>query len=359
MSSGQSQNSDQELRCKIAASDGSRNEEEATTEFQRRDEEPDRHWKRSRVLINDFDKEGALRWFDEVLRRFDRSEDPDMEVHVAHAMYSNAEVLHSVGKGSDATLVFQRLIESHRDSSIAAVQDMVGRAMLNIADSTIKQKTDAENLETYTRIVDRLERGNHSLAALAHGRMGFFYKNTGRWQSALDEFDRMIVRLKEDAQSQRHELCWALYHKASTLALRHDWQAAANTYVQFLKIYDSDPSQDSAVLAAATLLEYGVVLGRLDRLNDELATYERLRQMFASTSESAIRDAVIGAIVNSIAVLRMLGRSDEANRLEHILGKENVTDAHRAISIAETNRHTQDVRQLQRYVGSADTEGPV
>jgi tetratricopeptide (TPR) repeat protein len=308
------------------------------------------------ILLSDTDNiGGALACFDQVARRFGSNTDIEMQRHLADAAYAKAELLTRIGRMDDSRHLYQSIAHDFAESPATALRLTAVRARLALSDLAAAQCTKEENLQAYNDVLARIpdvhDSTTQALRGAVYGRIGSTYEIAEQWTPAAEAFARMITALEglEDKQS-RENLYWALYQRGSMYAHNNQAIDALEAYNALLKVYDARMCRGAVGWVAAALLESGVLLGQMGRLDEEIEVYETLRREFGDSTEVSIRDAVIGSFVNSVVALRQLGRNTDAGVLDAALLKRRFDGIHdSALIVAESNRDCPFPGQLRRY----------
>lgn len=288
------------------------------------------------TLSHNFDRpDDAFALYDEVVARFGAADDPASCAAVVEAQLNRAELLDRQER-ADATLAtyddivvrYDRLVAVRDEEPPADLRDRVAAALHNKG-LLLKEHGQLDGAlvvfdEALVRFGSDAYLGIRQVVASAHRGRGQVLDELERTDEAIAAFDDAIGIFDADEElTVRVQVYEALVNKAATLAgAERPGEAVAlfdelgRRYDQLVRQIDAERSAraggygtdvDEVVvarvpeLAATAVLNHAIALSMLDRIDEELATYDNLVAFYDHLADRWDDDELPPAVRRSAA----------------------------------------------------------
>ena len=300
---------------------------ELDDELQRRFGESDDPELRLQVARALFDKgatlgsldrnEAAIETYDELQRRFGESDDPELRVGVAKALVNKGVALGSLDRNEAAVETCDQLLRRFGESDDPELRPPVARALFNKGVTLGSLDRNEAAIETYDELLRRFgESDDPELrvqVANALLNKGATLGSLDRNEAAIETCDELRRRFGEsDDPELRVRVAKALLNKGVTLGSLDRNEAAVETFDELLRWFGESDDPELRVRVAKALFNKGVTLGSLDRNEAAIETYDELLRRFGESDDPELRLQVANALLNKGATLGSLDRSEAA-----------------------------------------------
>ena len=169
-----------------------------------------------------------------------------------------------------------------------------------------KMYTNSEKEEAEENVKDlkTIEKKDYSFSDWYRLFLLEYMKN--EFDKALDYIEKAIG--KTDSND---ELSMALVTKAITLGRLDRSEDAIKTYDEVVERFGKSENESLLEQVASALYNKGVRLGTLDRSEDEIKTYDEVVERFGKSGNESLLEKVASALVNKGATLGTLDRSED------------------------------------------------
>jgi tetratricopeptide (TPR) repeat protein len=217
----------------------------------------------------------AIQIFDEVIRRFADSNEPQLLEVVAEAFTQKGQALAQLGRFSDANLTFDLTIKKFENSDDTKIQQSTARAMVGKAFALGDLDRLDEAIETFelvdARFGQNTDQGTMDAVATALAVKGIDLLQLGRHDEAIGIFDIIESR------------------------------------------FDKNVSDDISWTVANALVVKGITYAMLGQSDIAIKTFESVIQRFYSSIDGMLSKPVLRAYANMADLLSELGRFEESN----------------------------------------------
>ena len=261
--------------------------------------------------------QAALDAYDDVIRRFGPSESPVVLEPVAKALVYKTSALGSLGRPEDALAVCDDVVRRFGASETPALRESVATAFINKGVALGELDRLEEALAVYDEAWRRfgMTETPAGLALVAHVLVyrGTTLGKLNRLEEALAAWDEVVRRFGE---SETDVLCTlvadALVNKAVALGKLDRLADALAACDEVVHRFAASETPVVRERVARALVSKGVALGVLNRLADALAVCDEVVHRFGQSESPALAESVARALVNKGVALGELNRPDEA-----------------------------------------------
>ena len=253
--------------------------------------------------------EEAVQVFDEICARFSGQDSPELVVLVAGAFFNSGVAYRELGRTDEAFREWDRgigLVERHQSH---ATVDGAFKSLLNKAGMQSELGRFADALISYERATALLEsskylRSNHAYAARLLMNKASALLHVDRFQHALEASEQALNKLESKISAPETQVlrAGALSIRGSALeGLRRD-EEALGTYSEIIHRYSesTDPAMIERVVEA--IINKSQVLSSDGRLRDALRVYERIEPWLENAAPEGLAKDLEIAILNRAAI---------------------------------------------------------
>ena len=259
----------------------------------------------------------ALAVYDEVLRRFGKSDAPALLGRVAVALLSKAAACLVLERTEDALATLDDAIFRFGEADAASPAEIAATAFFMRGHVLLSLDRAEAALASLEEAVRGFQRGDASGAAdtaayanLCHGLAQF---RLGRTEDALTSWDTAAGLLARSETSLLVEMAAVTQvQKAVTLADLDRMEEALAACDEALRIFRETGSPVFPQIAAAALVDRAYLLGKLNRIGEALATLDEAMARFANDDAPAFPELSAKALCTKGELLAESDRDEEA-----------------------------------------------
>ena len=259
----------------------------------------------------------ALTVYDEVLRRFGKSDAPALLGRVAVALFSKAAACLVLERTDDALAALDDAISRFGQTDAASPAEIAATAFFmkgHVLLSLDRAEAAQVSLEEAVR---RFRRGDASGAAdtAAHANLchGLALFRLGRTEDALTSWDTAAGLFARSETSLLVEMAAVTQvQKAATLAELDRMEEALGACDEALRIFRETGSPVFPQVAAAVLVDRAYLLGKLNRIGEALTTLDEAIGRFANDGAPAFPELSAKALFRKGELLEESDRDEEA-----------------------------------------------
>ena len=261
--------------------------------------------------------EAAVETYDELLRRFGESEDPELRVGVAKALVNKGVALGRLDRNEAAVETYDELLRRFGESEDPEPRVGVALALFNKGVTLGRLDRNEAAVETYDELLRRFGESEdpelHVRVALALVNKGLALGRLDRNEAAVETYDELLRRFGESEDPELHvRVAKALVNKGVTLGSLDRNEAAIETYDELLRRFGESEDPELRVQVALALFNKGVTLGSLDRNEAAVESYDELLRRFGESEDPELHVRVAKALVNKGVTLGSLDRNEAA-----------------------------------------------
>ena len=261
--------------------------------------------------------EEELAAYDEVVRRFGKSEAPLLLEPVARALFNRGVRLGTLGRTEEALAAYNEVLRRFGESETPALFGPVAKALFNKGVGLGELGRTEDELAAYDEVLRRF--GESEAPALlepvakALVNKGIVFDALGRTEDALAAYNEVLRRFDESgAPATLKQIAIALVNKGVRLAAFGRTEEALAAYNEVLRRFGESEAPVLLELVAKALFNKGVTFDALGRTEDELAAYDEVLRRSSESKEPAVLELVANALINRGIALGALGRTEEA-----------------------------------------------
>ena len=252
---------------------------------------------------------------DELMQRFGDSDDPELRVRVANALFNNGVALGSLDRNEAAVETYDELLRRFGESDDPELRLQVANALFNKGVALGSVDRNEAEIETYDELLRRFGGSDDPELRLqvanALFNKGATLGSLDRNEAAVETYDELLRRFGEsDDPELRLQVARALVNKGVTLGSLDRNEAEIETYDELVRRFGGSDDPELRLQVARALFNRGARLGRLDRNEAEIETYDELVRRFGGSDDPELRLQVARALFNRGARLGSLDRSE-------------------------------------------------
>ena len=261
--------------------------------------------------------EEELAAYDEVVRRFGKSEEPALLEAVAKALFNRGVGLGELDRTEEALAAYDEVLCRLGESDAPALLEAVAKALVNKGVGLGELGRTEDELAAYDEVLHRFGE-SEALALLEQVAMALFNKGVrlgalDRTEEALAAYDEVLCRFGEsEAPALLEPVAIALFNKGVRLGALDRTEEALAAYDEVLRRFGESDAPALLEEVAKALVNKGVTLGALDRTEEALAACDEVLRRFGESEEPELLEQVAKALVNKGAMLGALDRTEEA-----------------------------------------------
>ncbi len=309
--------------------------------------------------------QAAVGTFDELVRRFGQSDDPDLRLPVAKALVNKGVALGQLEQAQAAVGTYDELLRRFGDSDATDLRLPVAKALFNkgVTLSQLEQHDAAIDAcdELLRRFGDSDDPHLRRRVAGALVNKGVTLGQLEQPQAEVGTYDKLLWRFGDsDDPHLRLRVAEALFNKGVTLGQLEQPQAEVGTYDELLRRFGDSDDPDLRRRVAKALVNKGVALGRLDQSQAAVGTFDALLRRFGDSDDPDLRSQVAKAQFNKGVTLRQMNQHDAAvdayDELLRRFGDSDDPDLRLPVAGALVNKGVTlgQLEQAQAEVGTYD-----
>ena len=284
---------------------------------------------------------------DELLQRFSESDDPELRVRVAKALFNNGVALGRLDRNEAAVEAYDELLQRFSESDDPELRVGGAKALVNKGVALGRLDRNEAAIETYDELLRRFgESDDPELrlqVALALFNKGVTLGRLDRNEAAVQTYDELLRRFGESDDPELHvRVAKALVNKGVTLGRLDRNEAEIETYDELLRRFGESDDPELRVQVALALFNKGVTLGRLDRNEAAVQTYDELLRRFGESDDPELHVRVAKALVSKGVALGRLDRNEAAvetfDELLRRFGESDDPELHVRVALALFNK---------------------
>ena len=278
----------------------------------------------SMELANDLIRKGVDLWdrghpadaldtFDQVVRRFGDSKEPELRVAVAMALVNKGSTLGALNRLKEALVACDEVLRRFGDSNVPELIEPVARALVNKGAALFGLSRLEETLVTCDEVLRRFgasaapELLDNVAGALIN--RGIALSALNRPEEALTACDEVLRRFGDsDAAELAESVAKALVSKSVMLgptARPHEVLAVCD---EVLRRFGDSNSPTLVENVANSLAVKGIALSTLDRPEDALVACDEALRRYGRSNAVEILTRAAGVVVTRSIALTMLSR---------------------------------------------------
>jgi tetratricopeptide (TPR) repeat protein len=258
-----------------------------------------------------------IRVYDDIVKRFGESPDPELQGQVASALGYKTITLGQLDRREEAIAVCNEVVRRFGESSDPALQRWVGWALVNKGVALGRLERHGEGIPIYDEVVRRFGESPDPRVQVQVARAlvnkGFALGKLRRHEEALAECDEVMKHFGESPRPalQAWVAC-ALVDKGLALGRLERNEEGIPIYDEVVRRFGESPDPGVQVQVARALVNKGFALGKLQRREEEIAIYDEVVKRFGESPRPALQERVARALVNKAITLGKLQRREEA-----------------------------------------------
>ena len=299
---------------------------------------------------------------DELVRRLGESDDTDLRLRVAEALFHKGVTLGQMNQPDVAIDAYDELLRRFGDSDDPDLRRRVAKALVNKGVALGRLNQSEAAVGTFDALVRRLGDSDdpelRSQVAKAQFNKGVTLGQMNQHDAAIDAYDELLRRFGDsDDPDLRLQVAQALFNKGVTLGRLEQPKAEVGTYDELLRRFGDSDDPDLRLQVAQALFNKGVTLGQLEQPQAEVGTYDELLRRFGDSDDPELRLRVAKALVNKGVALGRLDQSQAAvgtfDALVRRFGDSDDPELRSQVAKAQFNKGV-TLRQMNQHDAAID-----
>ena len=262
-------------------------------------------------------KEEALASWDEVARRFGESEAPALREGVAMALVNKGIAFGALNRPAEALVAYDEVVRRFGESEAPALRERVAKALVNRGALLGRMDRKEEALASWDEVARRF--GESEAPALREGvamalvNKWIAFGALNRPAEALAVCDEVVRRFGEsEAPALREQVAKALVNKGIAFGALNRPAEALVAYDEVARRFGESEAPALREGVAMALVNKGIAFGALNRPAEALAVCDEVVRRFGESEAPALREQVAKALVNKGIAFGALNRPAEA-----------------------------------------------
>ena len=291
-------------------------------------------------------EEETLSVCDEIVRRFEESENSAVVQWVAAALFTKGLVFNKMNRGADSLEAYDEVVRRFGENETPTLVQWVASALVRKGALLIRMKRSEDALSAYDEVVRRFGE-DEALApieevAQALVSKGVLFREMKRPRDVPAVYDDVVSRLEDD------KIPYLVERVANALdrsrALPDESKRSRNTEILFERLMrgfrdDEAPAVIGGV--AYTLLRGRGSLGEIDRLHDALVALEDAVRGFEAATPQLVERIPQALVIKGLMLHRLNRNADALAAYSEVVrrfGQSEIPDFHRWVEEAFLGR---------------------
>ena len=245
----------------------------------------------------------ALEIYDELVKRYENSDVPEVREAVAIAMVNKGLELSRQGEHEAEIRIYDELVERYGDSEESVVQVQIARALFNKGVELLRQGEHEAEIEVYGELVERYGDSDipkvQEVVAKALFNKGVVRSRQGAHEAALKVYDELVERYEDsEAHEIQEQVAKALFNKGVTKGRQGAHEAEIRVYDGLVERYGESEEYVIQVQIAKAMVNKGVVRSRQGAHEAALKVYDELVERYEDSEAHEIQEQVAKALFN-------------------------------------------------------------
>ena len=283
--------------------------------------------------------EEALSAWDDLVRRFGDTEDPEFREPVAAALASQVSVLGSMNRPADASAVADRLVDRFGESESPVLQRHVAPSLVNRGTALAELGRLDDAMEAWERVRHRFGASEdpdlqEAVAMALVNRAGGLCL-LHRLANAVTLLDTVVRRFGDSEHpAVRLVVATALVSKGAALLGAERLEGAVAAWEEVVRRFGESEDPGLRRQAAKALVNQGVALAQLGRTEEALSAWEDAGHRYGADEDPELLDSVVKAVENRGRTLNRMGREEETvAACDRMLGRPGNGEASRTVAV--------------------------
>ena len=272
---------------------------------------------RALALAEDDRLQDAVAVWDEVIRKFGKSDSPADREQVLQALVNKGSALGGLGRVEEALAVLDEVVRRFGEDNGDANQLALATALSSKGGMLNNLDRHTEALAAWNEVTRRFGKSRvpalETLVVNALIGTAVALNTINRPQEALVAWDEVLERLdRSDSQTLHDQLSIAMVERGHALFALDRIDAAINAWGAMVDRFGKSGSPKIVERVASALANIGAALFRSDRLEEALTAFDEVVQSYKDSDVSFLREVVAHCFANRGNVLAALNRKAEA-----------------------------------------------
>ena len=247
--------------------------------------------------------EAEIETYDELVRRFGQSDDPELRVPVAKAL-CNKGVAHGRLEQQEAAVeTYDELVRRFGQSDDPELRVQVAQALFNKGVTHGRLEQPEAAVETYDELVRRFGQSDDPElrvpVAKALCNRGVMHGRLEQPEAEIETYDELVRRFgQSDDPELRVQVAQALFNRGVTHGQLEQPEAEIETYDKLVRRFGQSDDPELRVQVAQALFNKGLTQHRLEQPEAEIETYDELVRRFDRSDDPELRTVVADALVS-------------------------------------------------------------
>lgn len=256
------------------------------------------------VLTNLKKDDEVIDSYDEIINRFEKSEDETISKFLAYAFYNKALIYAKKREYKNELKVYNSLIEKYIDDLSPELEVVLVKAYLNKAICINELFTEAsKTIEIYKEFISNFENSEYiqtkESIVFAYYSIASIYTKENEIEKSIEVYDELIEKFSNiDDENIQEYIAKSMINKASRVQDLNKNRLALEIYDEIVERFDGSKGKILKQVALA-LHNKSVILGQLHEEKKLMEVCDTILEKFSN-----INDEMIVNIVSSAQVIK-------------------------------------------------------
>lgn len=271
------------------------------------------------LAIEQNDLQQAIVLYDELIQRFGKNCEPEIQELVADALFNKGVSLLQLRQLEESILAYDELILFFAEINIpvSRVEITMALTMLNksISLELLRRSKDAIKLheEIFQMFISKNTIPLQKIVAESLFRKGLILRRLGLLEDAIAAYNEIINYFGErDTLSLQVLVANAFFHKGIIQGQLERSEDEITMYNQVIERFSSSDSSALQEIVARTMLYKGMPLLRIGDFEQAITVYDELIKNFILNKEPKVQEQVAEAFLKKGIILTQLKRTKDA-----------------------------------------------
>ena len=245
--------------------------------------------------------EAAIKAYDDVVSRYEKSDNPDLQTWVAEALIDKGYAHQEHDQVEAAIKTYDNVVSRYEKSDNPNLQTWVARALIDKGYAHQEHDQVEAAIKAYDNVVSRYEKSDNpnlqTWVARALTRKGGAHQEHDQVEAAIKTYDDLIERYgKSDNPNLQTWVARALIDKGYAHQERDQVEAAIKTYDNVVSRYEKSDNPDLQEHVAEALLRKGYAHQERDQVEAVIKTYDNVVSRYEKSDNPNLQTWVARAL---------------------------------------------------------------
>lgn len=255
--------------------------------------------------------------YNEIAKRFSKTNDEIIQIQVANALYNKGVKLTELNRNEEAINAYNEVINRFIESENTIIQERVADALINKGIRFGIMNLNEEAIDIFNILLSHFDNISKesmlSKVAICLLNKGFALSNLSRYDEAISLYNELLTRFENSTNDLiLEQISNALYNKAVLLSKINNDDEAIKSYDEVLKKFSVTTNQKIKETIAKTYVNIGLTYSKMNQNDNAILAYDNFIRTFKNTNNNSIKNDIFRAYNSKGYTLEQMGYADEA-----------------------------------------------